>query len=159
MVDTALDELRVGDVEARSPGPRLRAFSAHYDELADVKSPPEFCVRAFWQVQELVDCVRECRKMLQAGRLGDPGIGCHDNAERSDRIASLLDKLDVLDEETPRGRSDLYGELRREIQSLLIVADREGSEDRIEAAIFALSEAEGRLTKLGHLFDGGTLNF
>jgi hypothetical protein len=153
MVDNVLDELRIGELEVRASAPRLKTLHHHFDEAGAPEAPPEFRQRAFWQVQELMDCVREGRRMLQTEGVSDPSF---EQAERLGRIALILDRLDSIEEPEFDRKSDLFGQLRQEMRGLIDWKKPANLEDqRIAAAIVALSEAEGRLTRLGTLFDGG----
>src|SRR5688500_3859445 len=67
MVDTALDELRVGDEdELRRPSARMETLGSDFAETDEYEVPSEFCVRAYWQVQEIAECVRDSRELLQS---------------------------------------------------------------------------------------------
>lgn len=155
MVDTALDELRIGDEDRRKPSPRLEALSSYEKETDEFEVPPEFCVRAFWQVQDVAECVRDSRELLQSAQ---PRSECMDDIGdqgRLDRVLSLIDRLDSMDESGSRKDSDLISQLRDEIVGVLQRAELYGGTGKqIGTAIALLAEAEGRLTRLGHVFDG-----
>ena len=152
MVDTALDELRIGDEERRAPAPRLEALTSFQEESDEFEVPPDFCVREFWQVQEVAECVRDGRELLQAARpRPDRENALGDHQGRLDRVLSLIDSLD---ESGTGGSSDLIRQLRGEIVGVLQGAELySGAAKQIDTAIALLTEAEGRLTRLGHVFD------
>jgi hypothetical protein len=156
MVDTALDELAAGDPdsELRMPGALLETFGT---DPADLGVPSELSIRAYWHVQEVADCVRESRELLrsvrpQADRAAEP----FDERTRFDRVLSLIDRLDSYpNTRAVCGEPSLLSELRKEILAIIGRAE-EGDQmmRNVSLAISFLSEAEGRLTRLGNVFDG-----
>lgn len=160
MVDTALDELQIDDAESRFTGPRLKAICSNYDtEQAELHIPPEFCVRAYWQIHELLDCVRQSREAVQAiGRADRATAGAVQGDDRSgvDRALALIDRLDTMDDGAVVERHALHNDLRCDLVGMLARRDHAaGSSEQLSMITVLLAETEARLTKLGHLFDSG----
>src|SRR5690606_27086841 len=148
MVDTALDELAAGDPdnELRIPGVLLETFGTDPAEEDDLGMPSELCIRAYWQVQEVADCVRESRELLRTVRpAAERSPAPVDERARFDRVLSLNDRLDS----GSNGGSDsddsaLFGELRAEIMAIIGHAEESDQAARnVSLAISFLSEAEG----------------
>ncbi|MEX2582853.1 MAG: hypothetical protein WD766_06250 [Gemmatimonadota bacterium] len=161
MVDDALDELRMAEPEPRRhPGGRAPDLSGFDSESTVVTAPSEFCVRAYWQVQDLLESVRLSRQALQAvGNHRDSGTdGDASRREHGglDRALALVDRLDTLDDASATQRQALHAELRRDLADALEQLDRRtGTSDQLSAIALQLAEAEARLTKLAHLFEDG----
>src|SRR5690606_10880387 len=97
MVDTALDELAAGDPdnELRIPGVLLETFGTDPASQNDPGMPSELSIRAYWQVQEVADCVREGRELLRTVRPPAERVAVPvDERARFDRVLSLIDRLD-----------------------------------------------------------------
>lgn len=162
MVDDALDELRIGDAEQRVPRAHLTAVCSNFDADDDpgYDVPSELCVRTFWQIQELLDGVRQSRETLQAlsgerraAAQQEDGGGSEPSV---DHALSLLDRLDSADQPASDAVRELYAELRRDLLGLLGRSeDHSGSSERLSAVALQLSEAEARLTRLAHVFETG----
>lgn len=156
MVDTALDELAAGDPgnELRIPGVLLESFGTDLADETEFDMPSELCIRAYWQVQEVADCVRESRELLRTVKQPvERTVAPLDERARFDRVLSLLDRLDSDSSETSRD-SALFGELRAEIMAVIGHAEESDQAARnVSLAISFLSEAEGRLTRLSNVFD------
>lgn len=161
LVDSALDEIRAADREAEG-----RSTAAVPDGSAEVRAgrrgydaPSEFRIRAFWQVQEVSDCVRESRELLRSAAPPDGNAAQADGEGAFDRVLSLIDQLDPASASDAGAQRDerLIADLRAEVLSL-IRATAAGDEraKNISRAISFLSEAEGRLTQLHHILDAGT---
>lgn len=158
MVDTALDELAAGDPdnELRIPGVMLEAFGTDPTDEKNFGMPSELCVRAYWQVQEVADCVRESRELLRTVRQpADRTAPPMDERARFDRVLSLIDRLDSgHNGGAAPTDSVLISELRAEIMAVIGHAEESDQAARnVSLAISFLSEAEGRLTRLGNVFD------
>lgn len=155
MVDTVLDDLHIGELEPNPNVQGLWALRTDGEDGGDVHAPPEFCVRGYWQVHELMECVRQAREVISpAGQQAELQLGEAPENARLDRVLSMIDALDSLDESTPAGRAELLTELRREIGGLVGGASVPTSDvARARTATALLSEAEVRLTRLGHMFE------
>lgn len=157
MVDTVLDELHVGELDNPAQAQGMWALRAGKDsEAQEYHAPPEFCVRGYWQVHELLDCVRQAREIITPERQ-QTELPLESSSEdpRLDRILSIVDALDSMSEDGSSLKSTLVAELRQEVRSLVQVGAGNVTTDRSRVAVALLAEAEGRLTRLGHLFDGG----
>jgi hypothetical protein len=158
MVDTALDELAAGDPgnELRIPGVLLESFGTDLSEESEFEMPSELCIRAYWQVQEVADCVRESRELLRTVRVPADRVAAPvDERARFDRVLSLIDRLDSgSNAGSTSTDAALFGELRAEIMAVIGHAEESDQAARnVSLAISFLSEAEGRLTRLGNVFD------
>jgi hypothetical protein len=161
MVDTALEELRLADAELRAvPLPRA-AGSRRDPESAELVIPSDFCVRAYWQVQEVLDGLQQSRDALRAAGTAPGRAAVEEERQeylaRIDGALAIVDRLDTLDEAaSPAERATLHGELRRDLLALL---NRTGGQTQRAEALSTvtslLAEAEGRLTRLALLLDSG----
>ena len=158
LVDTALDEIRAGDQDPDLSFPKIlqETFAAESPDEAASEMPSEFRIRTYWQVREVADCIRESRELLRTVREpADYGLAVADESTRFDRVLSLIDRLDS------ESNSNLaavdpahFGALRADIMAIIGRAEASDEAARnISLAISFLSEAEGRLTRLGHVFD------
>lgn len=157
MVDTVLDELHIGELDNPAQAQGMWALRSDEDsEAREYHAPPEFCVRGYWQVHELLDCVRQARELITPERQQrELPLQPSSDDPRLDRILSVVDALDSMADEGDSLKSTLLAELRQEVRSLVDVGAGNATTDRSRAAVALLAEAEGRLTRLGHLFDGG----
>jgi hypothetical protein len=160
MVDSALGELQMSDLENRLRGPRLKAVYDNFEtEPAELAIPPEFCVRAYWQIHELLDTVRQSREAIQSiGRAELPPTRVAAAPfDGVDRALALIDRLDTLDDAASSiERQTLHDDLRSDLLRIHERADRAShSSDCLSAVTVLLAEAEARLTKLGYLFESG----
>ena len=158
MVDTVLDDLHLAELEVElEPQPRgLWAVQSDDRNAGDYHAPTEFCVRGYWQVHELLDCLRQAREMIAPSRQ-QTELRLDESAgnDRLDEVLSMVDALDSL-EDPAEDRGRLVGELRTAIRSLLDGSGTRPNDDLpIRSALSLLADAEVRLTRLGHLFDGG----
>jgi hypothetical protein len=161
MVDNVLDELRIADAESLRVVPVLRALPPGGRQAPEpaVQVPPDFCVRGYWQVQELVEQVREARQVMEGGpdwnNPDDPEGEYQELLRFIDRAVALVDRIEGVDGSTSAQREEAPGELRRELLNLLDrTARRHSFQDRRGSAALLLSEAETGLTRLGYLFQG-----
>jgi hypothetical protein len=150
MVDDALDELRLSEAGPFSGTPRLTVIRSGDDVDADARGV--LSVRVFWQLQEVLDAVRESREALQA--MSRQNVSESRGAEL-DRALALVDRLDTL-EAGETERPALHAELRRELIAVLNRGDGgDRSRDRLTDVSNRLAESETRLARLGHLFESG----
>jgi hypothetical protein len=159
MVDTALDELAAGDPDnvLRIPGVPFESFGTDAADDSEFGMPSELSIRAYWQVQEVADCLRESRELLRTVRRPEErGAAPVDERSRFDRVLSLIDRLDSGSHGGSASHdSALFGQLRAEIMAVIGHAEESDQATRnVSLAISFLSEAEGRLTRLGNVFDG-----
>lgn len=157
MVDTVLDELRISDASARFMGQQLTTLDpGGQTQTAEIEIPSEFCVRAYWQIQEALECVQHSREALQLGAReemsGEPGNERQEQRERIDRALALLDRLESL-EAGADDRSSIHRELRHDLVGILNRAQRRTERgESISLATSLIAEAEARLTRLGNSF-------
>lgn len=150
MVDTVLDELQISDTESALPLQGMWALRSEADESGDPCAGYDVFVRGYWQVQELLECLAEVRRSFGA-RVAEHAETATGGRERLDHVLSLVDSL-----EAGRGmdRPDVASALRHEIRDLLESAGLPGDVDpRVASALAMIGEAEGRLTRLAHLFE------
>lgn len=154
MVDTVLDELHAGELEAEAPmGPRLVARN-DYPESGSVHAPNEFCVRGYWQVQDLLETVQQARQMIAPGEQTEFELTSSASDPRLDLILSLVDSLETLDETNAGERTAMLNSLRDELRSM-VGTPANAAGDQSSAAKGLLAEAEAKLTRLGYMFEDG----
>lgn len=158
MVDNALDELRLGDLETRAP---VRAGAATASEVGGVTLgiPSETCVRVYWQVQEALECLQQSREAIRAAETRrNPRDGEEDQKAylaKLDQALALVDRMDSLDEPQGSRRGTLHRELRQNLLGLLNRSSRQSERaEALSTAASLVAEAEARLTQLGHLLGG-----
>lgn len=158
MVDSVLDDLHLAELDVE-PEPQARglwAVRSEDDATGDYHAPTEFCVRGYWQVHELLDCLSQARRMI-APTHQQTELHFEEDAgnDRLDEVLSMVDALDSL-EDPAEDRGRIVAELRTAIRGLLDGSGRRPTDDlQIRSALSLLADAEARLTRLGHLFDGG----
>jgi hypothetical protein len=154
MVVDALDELRLRDAEPILAAPRLTVIGPdHSNGSADTA---ELAVRAFWQVQEVLDTVQESREGLQeiGRKLGPDPVGRTDRGAL-DRAMELVDRLDSLEDGSSSERTSLHADLRRELIEIMNRRERRTrATQQLNDVALHLTEAEVHLARLAHLFEG-----
>jgi hypothetical protein len=154
MVDSLVGELQLSESNALAYGGRLHALRSEPGDTVDLEIPPDFCVRAYWQVHELLECLHESRTALTSAIA--EGTAAAEAESPLDRILEVVDRLDTTGGSGLDPKA-LQAELRRD---LMEVARRSELQDQVrekmETATDLLRQAEAGLTRLGQLFEGGS---
>lgn len=149
LVDRVLDDLDMGElVRSASGAPRYRAEQLR----ADSGEPSEGYLRAFWEIHEALEVLRESHSALRPDEAGSEGRARDDEHDRLNRALSMVDQLQSENEDSRQAPA--HDALRGELLALAEhLRCRDAVTDRLHQAADVLADLEQRLTQLSRVFD------
>lgn len=152
LVDRVLDDLDMSDHfrSARAGTPHCRTEQLRCD-VAESDAPSASFLRAYWEIQDALEMLRDSHAALQPVRDGSEQ-GSADEHDRLSRALSVVDQLQS-EENDPR-REQAHEALRLELLALAEhLRCREQVNDRLHFTADLLWDLELRLAQLSRVLD------
>lgn len=158
LVDRVLEDLDMSDHfrAAHADAPHFRAEQLRA-ETAETDGPSASFLRAYWEIQDALELLRDSHAALQPSRTGAERSG-DDEHDRLSRALAVVDQLQS--EENDPGREQAHETLRAELLALAEhLRCREQVNDRLHLTADLLWDLELRLAQLSRVLDSRPSDF